>query len=67
MWKISTTCHNLNHPNIKIKCLKLFQNNNKIILLLRIGTCDNTKLVHVVHQKRHILVTNDNTYMINQK
>jgi hypothetical protein len=30
-----TMCHNLNHPNIKIKCLILFHNNNKIILIIK--------------------------------
>jgi len=29
-----TTCHNLNHLNIKIKCFQLFKNNNKIILII---------------------------------
>jgi hypothetical protein len=30
-----TTCHNLNHPNIKIKRLRLFPNNNKIFLIIK--------------------------------
>jgi hypothetical protein len=31
-----TTCQNLNRPNIKIKHLRLFQNNNKIFLIIKI-------------------------------
>ncbi len=30
-----TTCHNPNHPNIKIKHFKLFHNNNKIFLIIK--------------------------------
>ncbi len=30
-----TTCHNINHPNIKIKHLKLFPYNNKILLIIK--------------------------------
>jgi len=30
-----TTCHNLNHPNIKIKHLRLFQSNNKIFIIIK--------------------------------
>ncbi len=30
-----TICHNLKHPNIKIKRLKLFQNNNYIFLIIK--------------------------------
>jgi hypothetical protein len=30
-----TMCHNLNNPNIKIKCLRLFQNNTKIFLIIK--------------------------------
>ncbi len=30
-----TTCHNINHPNIKIKHLNLFPNNNKILLIIK--------------------------------
>jgi hypothetical protein len=30
-----TACHNLNHPNIKIKCLRLFEIINKIFLIIK--------------------------------
>jgi hypothetical protein len=30
-----TTCHNLNHPNIKVKILRLFQNNKNIFLIIK--------------------------------
>ncbi len=30
-----TTCHNINHPNIKIKHFKLFQNNNNIFVIIK--------------------------------
>jgi hypothetical protein len=30
-----TLCHNPNYPNIKIKHLRLFQNNNKIFLIIK--------------------------------
>jgi hypothetical protein len=30
-----TTCHNLNHPNIKIKRRGLFQNNKDIFLIIK--------------------------------
>jgi len=37
MWQISicTMRHNLNLLNIQIKCLGLFQNNNKIFLIIK--------------------------------
>jgi hypothetical protein len=30
-----TTCHDINHPNKKIKHLKLFQNNYKLFLIIK--------------------------------
>ncbi len=30
-----TMCHNLNYPNIKSKPLRLFQNKNKIFLIIK--------------------------------
>ncbi len=49
-------CHYLNYLSIKVKRLRLFPNNNKILLLLKVGTHDNTSLVPIVHQKKSHLI-----------
>jgi uncharacterized secreted protein with C-terminal beta-propeller domain len=62
-----TKCHNLNHPNIKINCLRLFQNNNKIFLIIK--NWDTWQHLTCSHcsPKSCILVTSDNTYMTSQR
>jgi hypothetical protein len=49
-------CHNINHPNMRIECPKLFQNNNNI------GTCDNTSFAFNIDQNS--LIAWDNTYIM---
>ncbi len=46
---------------------RLFQNYNKIFEIIKVGTHGNLSLGPIVHQKSHILVINDNTYMANQR
>jgi hypothetical protein len=62
-----TTCHNLNHPNIKIKRLGLFQNNKDIFLIIKSWDTWQHIICSLVHQKSRILVVSDNTYMISQR
>jgi hypothetical protein len=62
-----TTCHNLSHPNIKMKCLRLFQNNNKILLTIKSCATWQHIFVLIIHQKSCILVASDNMYMTSQR
>jgi hypothetical protein len=62
-----TTCHNLNHPNIKIKHFGLFQNNKDIFLIIKSWDTWQHIICSLVHQKSRILVASDNTYMISQR
>jgi hypothetical protein len=55
-----------NHSSIKNKCFRLFQNYSKNIEILKVGTHGNTSLAHIVHQKNHIFVTSENTYMVSK-
>jgi hypothetical protein len=62
-----TMCHNLNHPNIKIKFFILFQINNKIFLIIK--SWDMWQRITCFHcsQKNYILVASDNTYITSEK
>ncbi len=62
-----TMCHNLNHPNIKIKRLGLFQNNKDIFLIIKSWDTWQHITCSLVHQKSHIVGANNNTYMISQR
>ncbi len=64
---IYITCHNLNHPNIKIKHFELFQNINKIFLSTKSWDTWQYITYSVVHQKSRILVASNNMYMTNQR
>jgi hypothetical protein len=58
-----TTCHNLNHPNIKTKHFRLFQNNNIIFLIIKSWEM----WQHIIcSQKSRILIANENMYMTSQ-
>ncbi len=48
-----TTCHNLNHPNIKIKHLGLFQNNKKIKIIKSWDTWQHINCSHCSPKKSH--------------
>jgi hypothetical protein len=57
-----TTNHNLNHPNIKFKRLKLFQNNNNIFFIIKNWdtwqhiTCSHCspKKLHLSCKRQHV-------------
>ncbi len=55
-------CHNINHPNIKIERLRLFQNNNNNNIIIIIKTRGNTSFAFNCDQNSCILVIRDNTY-----
>ncbi len=49
-----TMCHNLNYPNIKIKCFRLFQISNKIFLIIKgWDICQHKTYSHCSPRKLH--------------
>jgi hypothetical protein len=62
-----TMCHNLNHPNIKIIHIGLFQNNNDMFLIIKSWDTWQHIICSLVQQKSHILVASDNMCMINER
>jgi hypothetical protein len=61
-----TMCHNWTHPNKKTKCFRLFQNNNKIFLIIKSWHTWQHIICSHCSPKSHILITSDNMYMTNQ-
>ncbi len=51
----------------KLIALDYFKVIVKILKLLKIGTHRNTSVAPIVHQKNHILVANENMYMVSKR
>jgi len=60
-------CHNINHPSMRIKRPRLFQNNNNNNKIFNIGTRDNTSFAFNNDQNSRILIACDNMYTTKSK